>query len=104
MSILKKRHYKRLKPGSMDYYAIVMTTMVALYGAMGASNLIRGERIRKTGDRLIAAPITKAEIFIGKILGNMVANALCILLVVLFSKFVFKPTGAIILELSYLFY
>ncbi|HDR8069017.1 ABC transporter permease [Bacillus cereus] len=78
------------KPGSMDYYAIVMTTMVALYGAMGASNLIRGERIRKTGDRLIAAPITKAEIFIGKILGNMVANALCILLVVLFSKFVFQ--------------
>ena len=74
----------------MDYYAIVMTTMVALYGAMGASNLIRGERIRKTGDRLIAAPITKAEIFIGKILGNMVANALCILLVVLFSKFVFQ--------------
>ncbi len=53
----------------MDYYAIVMTTMVALYGAMGASNLIRGERIRKTGDRLIAAPITKAEIFIGENIG-----------------------------------
>ena len=78
------------KPGSMDYYAIVMTTMIALYAAMGASYLIRGERLRKTGDRLIAAPISKAEIFIGKILGSLVANALCLLLVILFSKFVFQ--------------
>ena len=74
----------------MDYYAVVMTTMIALYAAMGASFLIRGERIRKTGDRLIAAPISKAEIFIGKVLGSLVANALCLLLVVLFSKFVFQ--------------
>ena len=74
----------------MDYYAVVMTTMIALYAAMGASSLIRGERIRKTGDRLIAAPISKAEIFIGKVLGSLVANALCILLVMLFSKFVFQ--------------
>ncbi|AZJ19933.1 ABC transporter permease [Bacillus wiedmannii] len=78
------------KPGSMDYYAVVMTTMIALYAAMGASSLIRGERIRKTGDRLIAAPISKAEIFIGKVLGSLVANALCVLLVMLFSKFVFQ--------------
>ncbi|WP_144561258.1 ABC transporter permease [Bacillus mycoides] len=78
------------KPGSMDYYAVVMTTMIALYAAMGASFLIRGERLRKTGDRLIAAPISKAEIFIGKVLGSLVANALCLLLVVLFSKFVFQ--------------
>ncbi len=78
------------KPGSMDYYAVVMTTMIALYAAMGASFLIRGERIRKTGDRLIAAPISKAEIFIGKVLGSLVANVLCILLVMLFSKFVFQ--------------
>ncbi|WP_035432727.1 ABC transporter permease [Bacillus sp. UNC322MFChir4.1] len=77
------------KPGSMDYYAIVMTTMIALYGAMGASYLIRGERLRKTGDRLIAAPVSKAEIFVGKILGSLVINALCLLLVVVFSKFVY---------------
>ncbi|PEP82240.1 ABC transporter permease [Bacillus pseudomycoides] len=78
------------KPSSMDYYAIVMTTMIALYAAMGASYLIRGERLRKTGDRLIAAPVSKAEIFIGKIFGSLVANTLCLLLVVFFSKFVYK--------------
>ena len=65
---IKKHLYKLRKPCSMDYYAVVMTTMIALYAAMGASSLIRGERIRKTGDRLIAAPISKAEIFIEKYL------------------------------------
>ncbi|WP_440603120.1 ABC transporter permease [Bacillus sp. GB_SG_008] len=77
------------KPSSMDYYAVVMTTMIALYGAMGASYLIRGERLRRTGDRLIAAPVSKAEIFVGKIFGSLVVNALCLLLVVVFSKFVY---------------
>ena len=50
---IKETSLQARKPGSMDYYAVVMTTMIALYAAMGASSLIRGERIRKTGDRLI---------------------------------------------------
>jgi ABC-2 type transport system permease protein len=41
--------------------------------------------------------LSKAEIFIGKVLGSLVANALCILLVMLFSKFVFQ---AIIIALD----
>jgi ABC-2 type transport system permease protein len=77
------------QPGSMDYYAIAMTTMIALYGAMSASYLLSGERIRRTADRLIAAPINKAEIFTGKVLGSIVVNSLCLLIVVLFSKFAF---------------
>ncbi|WP_199426785.1 ABC transporter permease [Thermaerobacillus caldiproteolyticus] len=82
-------HSKR-QPSAMDYYAITMTTMIALYGAVSASYLIRGERIRKTADRLLAAPIHKSEIFIGKILGSMATNLLCIVIVIVFSKFVFK--------------
>lgn len=78
------------QPGSMDYYAIAMTTMIVLYAAMSASKLITGERVRKTADRLIVSPISKFEIFIGKILGSLVANFLCIIVVVYFSKFFFK--------------
>ncbi|WP_242223799.1 ABC transporter permease [Bacillus cereus group sp. BfR-BA-01380] len=78
------------KPSSMDYYAVVTTTMIVLYGAMGGSSLIREERLRKTGDRLIASPVSKAEIFIGKILGSLVTNVLCVLLVIFFSKFVYQ--------------
>ena len=78
------------KGGSMDYYAIAMTVMIAMYAAMSASSLIRGERARNTADRLMAAPISKGEIFIGKLLGSFVVNGICILIVMGFSKFVFK--------------
>ncbi|MBO0958736.1 ABC transporter permease [Neobacillus sp. MM2021_6] len=78
------------KPGSLDYYAIAITTMIILYGAMSASSLIVGERVRKTADRLIAAPVRKSEIFIGKVLGSLISNGLCVILVILFSKLLFK--------------
>ncbi|MEC1477834.1 ABC transporter permease [Bacillus haynesii] len=78
------------KPSSMDYYAVAMTTLIALYSALSASYLIRGERLGKTADRLIAAPVHKGEIFVGKLIGNLVTNGLCIFAVVIFSKYVFK--------------
>ncbi|RLQ96888.1 ABC transporter permease [Falsibacillus albus] len=76
--------------GSMDYYAIAMTTMIALYGAIGASSLIQGERTRNTADRLMAAPVSKGEIFIGKLLGSLLVNSVCIFAVMAFSKYVYK--------------
>ncbi|GFZ32996.1 ABC transporter permease [Clostridium zeae] len=75
---------------SIDYYAVSMTTMIALYGAISACFLIRGERLNKTASRLISAPLKKSEILIGKILGGIGANFLCVLLVVVVSKFAFK--------------
>ncbi|MED1740528.1 ABC transporter permease [Bacillus swezeyi] len=77
-------------PGSMDYYAVTMTTLIALYGALHASYLIRGERLGKTADRLIAAPVHKTEIFAGKLIGGLAVNLICILIVVAVSKFLFK--------------
>lgn len=78
------------KPGAMDYYAITMSAIVAFFGSISATSLIRYERTLGTGNRLIAAPITKAEIFTGKILGSIVVSGICTLIVVLFSKFAFK--------------
>ncbi len=77
-------------PGSMDYYAVAVTTMIALYGAMGASFLLRGERTRNTAVRLATAPITKAEIFLGKIIGSIVLNLLSLLLIVAVSSLLFN--------------
>jgi len=76
------------RPGSTDYYAIAMTTMIALYSIISASNLFRGERARNTAIRLMAAPVSKGVIFAGKVIGCTVINLLCVLLVVLFSKYV----------------
>lgn len=78
------------QPGSMDYYAVAMSTMIALYGAISASALIRKERVQNTALRLVAAPVKKSEIFLGKILGCLIINALCTLIVVAFSHYVYK--------------
>nr|WP_221626761.1 ABC transporter permease [Cohnella lubricantis] len=77
------------KPGSIDYYAIAESTMIAFYACMSASWLIRGEVRRRTALRLAAAPVGKMEIFAGKVIGCTVINYLCILAVVLFSKYAF---------------
>ncbi|MDH6352774.1 MULTISPECIES: ABC transporter permease [Brevibacillus] len=77
------------KPGSIDYYAVSMTTMIALFSIISANYLFGAERARKTAIRLMAAPISKGEILVGKMIGNVFINTLCVLVVVLFSKFVY---------------
>jgi ABC-2 type transport system permease protein len=77
-------------PNSMDYYAISMTTMIALYSALAGSFLFRSERTRNTAIRLMASPISKGELFIGKVLGCTFIQLLCVIAVVLFSKFVYN--------------
>jgi ABC-2 type transport system permease protein len=88
--ILERTLKEAKQQSSMDYYAVAMTTMIALYGAIYASSLIRSERVRNTALRLVAAPIGKGEIFLGKILGYLFVNALCLLVVIIFSHFAFK--------------
>ncbi|MFP3673671.1 ABC transporter permease [Bacillus sp. SIMBA_031] len=82
--------HKAKEPKAKDFYAISMTTMIGLYASIFASSLFRGERIRHTADRLIAAPLRKSDIFLGKMLGILAVNVLTILAVVAFSKFILK--------------
>ncbi|MBB6734002.1 ABC transporter permease [Cohnella zeiphila] len=78
------------QPGSMGYYAIAMTTMIAFYSVISGSNLIRGEKTRNTALRLSAAPVSKGSIFAGKVIGVTIVNFLCVVAVVLFSKFAYN--------------
>lgn len=78
------------QPGSIDYYAIAMSTMIALYASMSGAALISSEQKRNTMLRLAAAPVSKGVIFAGKIIGATIINFLCVVVVVLFSKFAFK--------------
>lgn len=77
------------EPNSMDYYAIAMTTMIALYATLSGAALIEGERTRHTIVRLSAAPVTKAELFVGKVLGSTVVNTIFIVAVMLLSRYAF---------------
>ncbi|MGG4106780.1 ABC transporter permease [Paenibacillus lautus] len=78
------------QPGSLDYFAIAVTTMIILYSALTAGGLIDSERKRNTVQRLLASPVTKAEIFAGKITGTLVINAVFVIIVVLISKYMFN--------------
>ncbi|HEX7056674.1 MAG TPA: ABC transporter permease [Bacilli bacterium] len=77
-------------PGSLDYYAMAMTTMIVMYAAIGASTLINREKRYNTALRLLASPVSRGKIFTGKVLGNIVLNLLCVVIVVAFSRFVYQ--------------
>ncbi|MDQ6422250.1 ABC transporter permease [Paenibacillus sp. LHD-117] len=78
------------KPGAMDYFAIAVTTMIILYSALSAAQLIDSERKRNTAVRLLASPVTKIEIFAGKLAGIVVLNFIITIIVVLISKYMFN--------------
>ncbi|UNK15836.1 ABC transporter permease [Paenibacillus sp. N3/727] len=77
------------QPGGLDYFAVAVTTMIILYSSLTAGQLIETERSRHTELRLLASPITKGEIFAGKIVGTLVLNAIFVAIIVLLSKYMF---------------
>ncbi|RKP48044.1 ABC transporter permease [Cohnella endophytica] len=78
------------QPGSIDYYAMAMTTMIALYASISGTLLFWVEKKRNTIVRMIASPVSKGEIFAGKVIGCTVINILLVFAVMLVSKFVFQ--------------
>lgn len=77
------------QPSGLDYFAVAVTTMIILYSALTAGQLIETERSGHTAIRLLASPITKGEIFAGKITGSFVLNAIFVVIIVLLSKYMF---------------
>lgn len=78
------------QPRALDYYAIAMVTMIIMYSALSAADMFSSERKRNTSARLLAAPISKAEIFAGKVAGNLLMNVICTVIVVLVCKYMFN--------------
>lgn len=79
-----------VRPRAIDYYAVAMTTLIIMFSALTAAQLMDVERKGRTSLRLIAAPVTKADIFAGKILGFFLMNSLMVVSVVLITKYVFQ--------------
>ncbi|WP_028777688.1 ABC transporter permease [Shimazuella kribbensis] len=82
--------YSNKQPRAIDYFSVSMTTMMILFGTANAIHLISEERKRNTADRLIVAPITKLEIFLGKIFGSVFINTFYFLVVIVISKYIFN--------------
>lgn len=80
---------RKVKQTSFDYYSVTMLTLVILYGAMSGVFSIDMERTKKTGRRILASPVKKYEILMGKVLGVTFSVFIQALIIVLFSKYIF---------------
>ncbi len=90
------------QPGGLDYYAVAVTTMIILYSALTAGQLIENERSRHTDIRLLASPVTKGEIFAGKIVGTLVINAIFVAIIIGISSLMYQAEWGSHLWLVYL--
>ncbi|EYE88082.1 cytolysin ABC transporter precursor [Fervidicella metallireducens AeB] len=76
------------KQRAKDYYAVTMTTLFTLYGALYGAWAMKSEKVMKTGGRLLSSPIESHEIFIGKLLASVIFTFIQMTILVYFSKFV----------------
>jgi ABC-2 type transport system permease protein len=81
---------RKRTPRSIDYYAVTMISLIILYGSMGGSYGIIGERTRKTEGRMLTAPVRKTELLAAKVIGSVLITVFQITVVVLVSKFILK--------------
>lgn len=79
---------KKKQPGSLGYYAVTMLTLILLYASLTGFWGIKSEQNQKTGNRILTAPVGKAEMLVGKVLGGIAITLVQAAVVILFSRFV----------------
>jgi|GEM_PF-2451497 len=76
-------------PRAIDYYAVTMVVMMALYGAFSGVAVIEEERRQNTLIRLFAAPKNPQIIFVSKALAQLVFLYVQLCIIIIFSKLVY---------------
>lgn len=77
-------------PRALDYYAVTMVVMIALYGAMGGSAVIEVEKRQNTLTRLYCSPQNSLLILMSKAMAQLVFLYAQLCIIVLFSKYIYK--------------
>lgn len=78
------------QPRAIDYYSITMITLIIMYASSAGAWSIKEDKLTKTGMRIMASPVKKYEIMMGKLLGITTVTLFQILTVFLFSKYLLK--------------
>lgn len=78
------------QPGSLDYYAVTILTMILLYSAQTGLWGIRSEVEGKTGPRILCAPVKRHELLTGIIMGSILVTFIQGFIVLLFSRLILK--------------
>lgn len=78
---------KQMSP--MDYYGIAMITLMIMYGAI--SGVYAAKELKESiGKRILIAPISKMRIFTAQLMAVVSVTSIQMIILVLFSKFVYK--------------
>ncbi len=75
------------QPSSMDYYAVVMLTLMLLYAGFLGVTTIHTDKVSKTINRLLVSPISIFQLMSGKALGCLMITMLQAVVLILFSKY-----------------
>jgi ABC-2 type transport system permease protein len=75
---------------ALDYYGVTMLTLIILYSSMSGAYATKSEKLKKTMDRMVIAPINKMNIFIGSTLGTVLSTIIQMIIVFSFSKYILK--------------
>lgn len=81
---------QKKQPGSLDYYAVSMMSLIIMYASLTGLWGVRNDINRKTGDRILCAPVRPYELLTGKVIGSIIVTAVQALVVVLFSGLILK--------------
>lgn len=75
---------------SADYYAISMFTMITFYSIMSAMNLVLSDRQQGVASRIYLTGVSNSAILLGKLIGGMLATAVQLTLLYVFTRFVLR--------------
>ncbi len=73
--------------GALDYYALSMTAMFLMFGAMFGAMSTIAERLQKTMERMLASPAPREAIVGGKMLGTFVLGAAQFVVLYVFTRY-----------------
>ena len=81
---------KKRQPGSLDYYAVSMLTLILMYASLTGLWSVKGDQNLRTAGRILSSPVRKSEYLLGKVLGGVLVTILQASIVIVFSKFILK--------------
>lgn len=89
MGFVTKSNYGAGSMSSYDFYGVTMIVLNSLLIIMTATNTFMEERVKRPNTRIIYAPISKAEIYMSKILSTYLVGILSFSIVILIGQYFF---------------
>ena len=77
-------------PRAVDYYSVTMLVMIIMYGINYGTYAYEEDKLNHTDIRINISPINKVDYLSGKTIGNILTLFFQALIVILFTKYVYK--------------